>query len=67
MFLLDVTAYGSTIIFSRILTREIRRLTLPDFSRILSRSRRVVDEAITMINAIVEDRINWAILTKNVQ
>lgn len=67
MFLLDVTAYGSTIIFSRILTREIRRLIFPDFSRILSRSRRVVDEVITMINAIVEDGINWAILTKNVQ
>jgi len=66
--LFDVTAYGSaTFIFSRILAREIRRLIFPDFSRVLSRSRRVIDEVITMINAIIEDGINWAILTKNVQ
>ena len=68
LVLLDVTAYGSaTFIFSRILAREIRRLIFPDFSRILSRSRTVVDEIITMINTIVEDGINWAILTKNIQ
>jgi len=68
LMLLDVTAYGSaTFIFSRILAKEVRRLIFPDFSRILARSRTVVDEVITMINAIVEDGINWAILTKNIQ
>lgn len=67
MFILDITAYGYTIIFSRILTKEIRRLIFPDFSRILARSRKVVDGVVSMINAIVEDGINWAILTKNVQ
>lgn len=67
VFFTDLTAYGSTTIFSRILSGEIRRLIFPDFSRVLSRSRRVVDEIVTMINTAVEDGINWAILTKNIQ
>jgi len=64
--IMDATAYGiSQHILPRIYYREIRTLIFPDFLRILSRGKRVVDEVLTLINVLTEDGIDASILTRN--
>jgi len=66
--IMDATAYGiSQHLLPRIFYKEVRTLIFPDFLRILSRGKRIVDEILTLINAIIEDGIDASILTKNIQ
>ena len=64
--IMDATAYGiSQNLLPRILYKEVRTLIFPDFLRILSRGKRIVDEILTLINVIAEDGIDASILTRN--
>lgn len=65
---MDITAYGiSNYLLPMISAKQIRTMIFPDFLRILTRGRRIVDEILTTINIIVEDGIDAVAFTKNIQ
>lgn len=64
IFVSDATAFGiSNRILPRIQTNLINHIIFPDFLRIVTRGKNVVNELLSLLNVIVEDGLSGSIYT----